>query len=205
MRSRRSVFQGLSFDVRAGQSLALVGPSGAGKTSVLNCVLGLLRPSSGRVLVQGSDLYRLSGGGRRRLRASAVGAVFQHAELLPELTALENVAVAGRLGGLSAAGARGRAVALLDEVGISDVDRFATEYSGGQRQRIGVARALVNEPALILADEPTASLDRETGDKVADLLYSLPERTGCALLLVTHDQRVYERADSVVRLGSEQA
>ncbi|MFB7608517.1 ABC transporter ATP-binding protein [Streptomyces gardneri] len=195
----RELFSGLSLTLRAGESVAVTGPSGSGKSTLLSCVLGLIKPTAGSVKVTGTDIVGLRPGRLAELRAQALGMVFQFGELLPELSPLDNVVLASLLARAKGRGARDRAQQLLDELG---VPRAATseELSGGERQRTAVARALINEPALLLADEPTGALDTETRDRTAELLFDLPRRYACGLLVVTHDPGIAARADRHLRL-----
>ena len=191
-----------AFDVRVerGESVAIVGPSGTGKTTLLNCVLGTVRPLSGRALVAGHDVTRLSRSRLARLRAEHLGVVFQHGELLGELPPVENVARPALIAGRPREHAAARATELLEAFGVP-TDREATDHlSGGERQRTALARALVNEPTLVLADEPTGSLDPAIRDRVADVLFDTPARRECGLLVVTHDPFISARADRVVHL-----
>lgn len=196
----RTLFEGASLSVRAGESVAVTGPSGSGKSTLLMSVLGLVRPAAGTVRVAGADLGAMSSRALARHRRRHIGMVFQFGELLPELSPLENVALAGLLGGLTPERADRRAAELLDELGVRPADGSVDALSGGERQRTAVARALMNEPVLLLADEPTGSLDPAHRDTVTELLHALPATRGCALLLVTHDEAVARRADRRVTL-----
>lgn len=198
----RTLFDGLSLSLGAGESVAVTGPSGSGKSTLLSCVLGLIKPDGGAVTVTGTPMTGLRQAGLARLRAQSIGMVFQFGELLPELSPLDNVYLAALL----ARGGRGsevreRAQRLLDELG---VPRAATsqELSGGERQRTAVARALINEPALLLADEPTGALDSEARDRTAELLFDLPRQYACGLLVVTHDPGIAARADRTLHLSA---
>ncbi|MEV5606798.1 ABC transporter ATP-binding protein [Streptomyces sp. NPDC052225] len=195
----RTLLDGVSLRIAAGESVAVMGASGSGKSTLLMCVLGLLRPRSGVVRVAGVDQGRLSRAALARHRRDTIGMVFQFGELLSELTPVENVALAGLLAGKRGAEAHREAAELLAELGVPQ-DAATGTLSGGERQRAAVARALVNEPTLLLADEPTGSLDARHRDAVADLLYRLPRQRGCGLLLVTHDSDVARRADRCVQL-----
>ncbi len=195
----RKLFDGLSLTLRAGESVAVTGPSGSGKSTLLSCVLGMIKPTAGSVKVTGTDIVGLRSGRLAALRADAIGMVFQFGELLPELSPLDNVILAALLARADRQGARDRARKLLDELGVPDAET-SEELSGGERQRTAVARALINEPALLLADEPTGALDTETRDRTADLLFGLPRRHACGLLVVTHDPGIAARADRTLRL-----
>ncbi|MFB8033346.1 ABC transporter ATP-binding protein [Streptomyces sp. NPDC056004] len=191
----RALLDGVDLTLPAGQSLAVTGPSGTGKSTLLNCVLGLIRYEQGEVRIAGQDLARLKPRDLARHRRDTIGMVFQFGELLPELTPMENVAMAALLAGVKRAEAFGRARQLLIDLGVPVEGTPTAELSGGERQRAAVARALVNRPALLLADEPTGSLDTQNREAVAELLFSLPEWWGCAVLVVTHDESVAARAD----------
>ncbi|MFE4387159.1 ATP-binding cassette domain-containing protein [Streptomyces sp. NPDC056844] len=192
----RALLDGVDLTLPAGRSLAVTGPSGTGKSTLLNCLLGLIRYDRGEVRIAGKDLAALKPRNLARHRRDTIGMVFQFGELLPELTPVENVAMAALLAGVKRAEAFGRARQLLTDLGVPVEGTPTAELSGGERQRAAVARALVNRPALLLADEPTGSLDTRNREAVAELLFSLPERWGCAVLVVTHDESVAARADS---------
>jgi putative ABC transport system ATP-binding protein len=184
---------GVNLRIRPGEALAVMGPSGSGKSTLLNMVAGLDRPSAGSVVVNGEDLTGMGEAALARFRRHRIGMIFQFFNLLDDLPALDNVALAGRLVGVPARKARARALELLDQLGVADrSDAYPAVLSGGERQRVGVARALMNRPALLLADEPTGALDSRTGDQVIDLLLDL-NRRGQTLMLVTHDQRLATR------------
>lgn len=195
----RTLLDGVDLAVRHGESVAVVGPSGSGKSTLLSCVLGLVRPQRGAVEVAGVDVCGLRRNALAAHRSASVGMVFQFGELLPELSPVDNVALASLLAGRHRAEAYAKAEELLAELGVpSGTD--TENLSGGERQRTAVARALINSPALLLADEPTGALDRATRDRVADVLFAMPARHHCGLLLVTHDRGVAERADRLLRL-----
>ncbi|MFE7569495.1 ABC transporter ATP-binding protein [Streptomyces sp. NPDC057539] len=195
----RKLFTDLSLTVRAGESVAVTGPSGSGKSTLLSCVLGLIKPTAGSVKVTGIDIVGLRPARLAALRARAVGMVFQFGELLPELSPLDNVVLAALLARTNPHGVRDRAQRLLDDLGVPQA-ATSDELSGGERQRTAVARALINEPALLLADEPTGALDAETRDRTAELLFGLPRRHACGLLVVTHDPGIAARADRTLHL-----
>jgi putative ABC transport system ATP-binding protein len=187
---------GISLRIRAGEAVAVMGPSGSGKSTLLNMVAGLDRPTSGSVLVNGEDLGKLNETGLAMFRRRRIGMIFQFFNLLDDLPALDNVALAAQLTGTSAAQARKRALELLDELGIAGRKNiYPAQLSGGERQRVAVARALMNRPALLLADEPTGALDSRSGEQVMDLLLDL-NQFGQTLLLVTHDERLATRCAS---------
>jgi putative ABC transport system ATP-binding protein/lipoprotein-releasing system ATP-binding protein len=191
----RVVLDDVGLEVKAGQSVSIMGPSGAGKSSLLSAVLGLVRPDSGSIQLNGTVVKAGSSSGMARLRRDEIGVIFQSGELLPELSPTENVALAGLLAGTSPSEAGGRANQLLAALGVPSGDRSVTEFSGGEQQRVAVARALMNRPSLLLADEPTGSLDPDTRDQVIDILFEVPQRFNCALIVVTHDPVVAARAD----------
>ncbi|MEV7526700.1 ABC transporter ATP-binding protein [Streptomyces sp. NPDC091371] len=184
---------GLSLEIRAGEAVAVMGPSGCGKSTLLNMVAGLDRPTSGLVEVHGQDLGRLGETGLALFRRRNVGMVFQFFNLIDDLPALDNVALPAQLTGTSARQARRRALELLDELGVADRrNNYPATLSGGERQRVAVARALMNRPALLLADEPTGALDSRSGEQVMDLLIDL-NQIGQTLLIVTHDRHLATR------------
>ncbi|MEV7416617.1 ABC transporter ATP-binding protein [Streptomyces sp. NPDC089919] len=196
----RVLFRSLELDLRAGESVAVTGPSGSGKSTLLSCVMGLVRPQGGTVQVAGADVLRLRAKALARHRSDSIGMVFQFGELLPELSPVDNVALAALLAGVGRREAYARARELLTELGVPEAES-SEELSGGERQRTAVARALINSPALLLADEPTGALDAETRERVADVLFGMPARHGCGLLVVTHDPAVARRADRVLELS----
>ncbi|MET7423936.1 ABC transporter ATP-binding protein [Dactylosporangium sp. NPDC005555] len=197
-----TALDGVSLEIRAGEAVAVMGPSGCGKSTLLNMIAGLDRPTAGTVVVHDEDLARLNEKGRALFRRKRIGMIFQFFNLLDDLPALENVALAAQLTGVSAGQARRRALELLDELGIADRrNAYPSVLSGGERQRVAVARALMNRPALLLADEPTGALDSHAGEQVMDLLLDL-NQIGQTLLLVTHDERMAQRcANRVVSLA----
>ncbi len=197
---RVHALQGISLAVRPGELVAVMGPSGSGKSTLLHLAGGLDQPTSGQVLVEGTSLAGLSRKALARVRRRAIGYVFQDFNLVPALTAAENVSLPRELDGVSARSARKEAQALLAEVGIGELaDRFPDDMSGGQQQRVAIARALVGDRRLVLADEPTGALDSTTGEAVMALLRSRCD-AGAAGVLVTHDARHAAWADRVVFL-----
>ncbi|RAY12845.1 ABC transporter ATP-binding protein [Actinomadura craniellae] len=190
---------GVSLDIKAGEAIAVMGPSGSGKSTLLNMVAGLDRPTSGTVVVRGEDITKMGEAALAKYRRRRIGMVFQFFNLLDDLPVLENVMLAAQLLGTPRRQARARAMELLDELGVADRrNAYPVVLSGGERQRVGVARALMNRPALLLADEPTGALDSRAGEQVMDLLLDL-HQIGQTLLIVTHDERLATRcADRVV-------
>ncbi|WP_431783513.1 ABC transporter ATP-binding protein [Streptomyces chumphonensis] len=187
---------GLSLEIRAGDAVAVMGPSGCGKSTLLNMVAGLDRPTSGTVEVHGHDLGKLNETGLALFRRRNVGMIFQFFNLIDDLPVLDNVALAAQLTGTAARQARRRALELLDELGVAKRrDNYPATLSGGERQRVAVARALMNRPALLLADEPTGALDSRSGEQVMDLLIDL-NQIGQTLLIVTHDPQLATRCAS---------
>ncbi|MFD9335277.1 ABC transporter ATP-binding protein [Streptomyces sp. NPDC060028] len=193
--------RGVSFEVRRGELTALKGRSGSGKTTLLNVVGGLDTPTGGTVRLDGTDLAELDETGLLALRRDRIGFVFQSFGLIPVLTAAENVGVPMRLGKVPAQQREERVRTLLALVGLTEhADQRPGELSGGQQQRVAVARALANEPALIIADEPTGQLDSETGRSIMQLLRAVVHSEGVTVLVATHDPALMELADRVVEL-----
>ncbi|MET7279486.1 ABC transporter ATP-binding protein [Kribbella sp. NPDC005582] len=188
----------VSLEIHAGEAVAVMGPSGSGKSTLLSMVAGLDRPTSGTVVVHGDDLGALDEKGLALFRRRRIGMIFQFFNLLDDLSALDNVALAAQLTGTAASHARKRALELFEELGIAGRRNvYPSQLSGGERQRVAVARALMNRPALLLADEPTGALDTRAGEQVMDLLLDL-NQIGQTLLLVTHDQQLATRCASRV-------
>ncbi len=195
------VFGGVSLALARGEFVALLGESGVGKSTLLNCIAGLETADSGRVVVAGQDLARLDEGGRARLRRGHLGFVFQAFHVLPHLSVAENVALPLLLLGRPDAV---RVQALLDAVGLGGLGaRFPAQLSGGQLQRVAIARAVVHAPGLILADEPTGNLDPATAERVLGVLAAQVREAGAACLLVTHSAAAAARADRVLRLTAD--
>jgi len=197
---RIEVLEDASLSVRRGEVLAVVGLSGVGKSTLLHILGGLDTPDGGELIFERSNVFASSPGARARFRNRSVGFVFQFHHLLPEFTARENVLMPLRIAGRSGADAR-RADELLAQVGLAErADHRPAELSGGEQQRVAVARALVNDPALLLADEPSGNLDPETGDLIYDLLFDLRERLGQSIVVTTHSMELAARADRVLEL-----
>ncbi|HEV2395086.1 MAG TPA: ABC transporter ATP-binding protein [Verrucomicrobiae bacterium] len=194
-----TVLKGISFSLGEGSSCAILGPSGSGKTTLIGLCAGLDQPTSGRVELDGIRLAALDEDGRARVRNELVGFVFQTFQLIPTLTALENVMVPLELRGGSHVGAQ--AVDLLKRVGLGErLGHYPAQLSGGEQQRVALARAFINRPKILFADEPTGNLDAETGKLVIENLFALNTGSGTALVLVTHDLELAKRAQRVIRL-----
>jgi lipoprotein-releasing system ATP-binding protein len=194
-----SVLRGVSLALRPGESVAVLGPSGAGKTTLLYLLGGLARPSAGKVSLGGQDLYSLPDEALSRLRNRRLGFIFQFHHLLPELTAEENVALPRMMSGLKTIQAQAEARTLLKEVGLGHrLSHKPGELSGGEQQRVAIARALVNRPEVVLADEPTGNLDKNTAASVHEILLSSAKARGQALVLVTHNEALAARAQRTV-------
>jgi putative ABC transport system ATP-binding protein len=199
--SQVRALDGVDVALRAGEVVALTGPSGSGKSTLLHLLGAMDAPDSGRVVVADRDIGELDDAGASDFRNRHLGFVFQMFHLVPSLTALQNVALPARLGGADEASALPRARELLHRVGLAELkDRTPDRMSGGQRQRVAVARALVNDPALVLADEPTGNLDHVTGGEVVELLVALGHERKVAVLVATHDPAVQHAADRELRL-----
>jgi len=193
--------RGVSLAVPKGDMVAIMGPSGCGKTTLLNCLSGLDTIDSGLVLVDGVDISRMPDNEKSAYRARNMGFVFQFYNLLPVLSAVENVELPLLVSGTSAKEARERAMRALDLVHLRDwAAQRPAQLSGGQRQRVTIARALVNEPAIVWADEPTGDLDSKNADEIMDLIVDLNQRNGQTFVIVTHDQRVAERTNRIVSM-----
>ncbi|MFT4729031.1 MAG: putative ABC transport system ATP-binding protein [Granulosicoccus sp.] len=196
-----TILHALDIHVRAGETVAIVGPSGSGKSTVLGILAGLDTPSEGRVELLNEPLSELNEDARARLRAGRVGFVFQSFQLLPGLTALENVMLPLELTGEKDASSK--ASAMLEKVGLSArAGHQPLQLSGGEQQRVALARAFVTAPKVLFADEPTGNLDSETGDKVVELMFSLREQQGTAVVLVTHDDSLAQRCDRILRMNN---
>jgi putative ABC transport system ATP-binding protein len=191
----------INLSVNAGEFVAVMGPSGCGKSTLLHLLGGLDRPTSGRVMIDGHDLTDLNDDKLTELRRRKIGFVFQFFNLIPVLTAAENAALPLTLDGAKAAEAKAKAAEWLTKVGLENrLHSRPDQLSGGQQQRVAVARALVAEPALVLADEPTGNLDTKSADEIAALLHQVSDDWGRAVLMVTHDPRIAAYADRIVFL-----
>lgn len=196
-----SILSSVDLIIKSGESLAIVGESGSGKSTLLSLLAGLDIPSSGRVVIDGQDLTRLDEDGRAALRNARVGFVFQSFQLLPGLTALENVMLPLELSGDKQAAAKARN--LLDRVGLSQrLSHTPKQLSGGEQQRVALARAFVTRPAILFADEPTGNLDSKTGGHIIDLLFELNQEQRTTLILVTHDPSLAARCRRTIRLDA---
>ena len=196
-----TILEDVSVDIHDGESVAVVGASGSGKTTLLALLAGLDVPSAGRVLSEGKDLSGLDEDGRARIRRDRIGFVFQSFQLLPALTALENVMLPLELGG--ADDARRRAREILNRVGLGDrVDHYPRQLSGGEQQRVAIARAFVVQPKVVFADEPTGNLDAVTGEQIVSQMFELNRERGTTLVLVTHDERLASRCQRQIELAA---
>jgi len=197
--SALAVLRDVSFEIPQGAFVAIVGPSGSGKTTLLGLLAGLDLPTRGSVELDGADLTRLNEDARARLRGEKVGFIFQSFQLIPTLTAQENVQVPLELRGRGDAADKARD--LLQRVGLGDrTDHFPTQLSGGEQQRVAVARAFANEPRILFADEPTGNLDGATGARIVALLDELNRESGTTVVIVTHDLQLAEHAQRIIRL-----
>lgn len=189
----------ISLQVAKGQSLAITGPSGSGKSTLLGLLAGLDTPTTGDILLAGESLTQLDEDGRAKVRAEHVGFVFQSFQLLPGLTALENVMLPLELKGES--NAKAQAIRYLEKVGLAErLQHYPQQLSGGEQQRVAIARAFVTRPKVLFADEPTGNLDSVTGEKIINLLFDLNEKEGTTLILVTHEERLAQRCERRVHV-----
>ena len=194
-----TVLKDITFSLQRADSCAILGPSGSGKTTLLGLCAGLDEASAGRVCLDGTDLSELDEDGRAKLRGRMVGFVFQNFQLIPTLTALENVMVPMELQGLDHP--LEEAVQLLARVGLGErLHHYPAQLSGGEQQRVAIARAFINRPRILFADEPTGNLDQETSHRIVELLFSLNAEAATTLVLVTHDQELAQRAGMIIRL-----
>ncbi|MDK8663398.1 ABC transporter ATP-binding protein [Corynebacterium coyleae] len=189
--TQQRVLEGISLTVGGGESVAIMGPSGSGKSTLLHCMSGVLVPDDGQVLFDGRDVATMSDAERSRLRLENFGFIFQDGQLLPELTATENVALPQIMRGVGRAEAHAEAIDMLTRLGLGAfVDRYPGQLSGGQVQRVAIARALAGPPSVVFADEPTAALDQATGHEVMQQIVAIAEKFGVTLVLVTHDPKI---------------
>ena len=196
-----TVLDGLSLQIEEGEFVALMGPSGSGKTTLLNLIGGIDSPTSGEIHVAGTNISSLRGADLARWRSNTIGYIFQLYNLMPVLTALQNVELPLQLHKMSGAERRKRAAFALELVGLGDrLDHFPRQLSGGQEQRVAIARALVSDPKVLLADEPTGDLDRKSGEEVLQLLERLNTEFKKTIVMVTHDPRAAEKAHKVMHL-----
>jgi putative ABC transport system ATP-binding protein len=197
-RQRFPILKGIDWNIQKGNVQLLMGPSGSGKTTLLSVLAGLMTPTAGHVYLLGKDITKMSRSQLAQFRLQNIGFIFQDFNLFPALTAAENVEVALNLKGIKGRAAKHEAQILLESVGLGDkADVKPANLSGGQKQRVAIARALAGNPQLIMADEPTASLDSQNGHAVMELLRQLAKERGCTVLMVTHDPRIQDLADSV--------
>ena len=188
---QQRVLEGISLTVSDGESVAIMGPSGSGKSTLLHCMSGVLVPDQGEVLFDGHDVAAMSDAERSRLRLEHFGFIFQDGQLLPELTATENVALPQIMRGVPRSQAHDEAIDMLTRLGLGAyVDRYPGQLSGGQGQRVAIARALAGPPSVVFADEPTAALDQATGHEVMQQIVAVCQKFGVALVVVTHDPKI---------------
>ncbi len=198
---RVDALRGVDLDVRSGELLMLVGPSGCGKTTLISIITTILDQDDGSCEVLGRDVGRMTEAERTRFRGESVGFVFQAFNLLPALTALENVSVPLLVAGVARAAAERRARTVLEEVGLgARADALPRKLSGGQQQRVAIGRALVHDPKLVVCDEPTSNLDAKTGHEMMDILRDVARASDRALIVVTHDNRTFDYADRMARM-----
>lgn len=195
------VLKGIDLHIDKGEVVSIVGPSGAGKTTLLQIIGTLDKPDSGDIIIDGTDVRKLGAKKLSEFRNRRIGFVFQFHQLLPEFTAVENVMLPAFIAGMSKSEAKKRAMELLDFMGLSDrADHKPNELSGGEKQRVAVARALVNRPAVILADEPSGSLDSKNKDELHRLFFDLRDRTGQTFVIVTHDESLAKITDRTIEM-----
>ncbi|GMG87620.1 ABC transporter ATP-binding protein [Biformimicrobium ophioploci] len=199
-----NILSDINLSLSSGETLAITGPSGSGKSTLLGLLAGLDRPTSGKLWLAGEEITSMDEEDRARVRANHVGFVFQTFQLLPGLTALENVMLPAELAGL--ADAKDRATKFLEKVGLDKrLHHYPRQLSGGEQQRVAIARAFASEPAVLFADEPTGSLDAKNGERIADLLFNLNNETGTTLVLVTHESGLATRCQRQLRITAGEA
>ena len=196
---------GVDFEIESGSSVAIVGPSGAGKSTLLHMLGGLDRPTSGKILLEDTDMYKLPDSGRAVMRNRKIGFIFQFYHLLPEFTALENVMMPALINSAAIRNTQysilKRAVDVLKSVGLEHrTDHLPSRLSGGESQRVAIARAIMNEPQLLLCDEPTGNLDSNNSESIYDILFGLKEKKGMTIVIVSHDEKLVSKVDSTIRL-----
>lgn len=197
------ILQNISFVIQPGEKIAIVGPSGSGKSTLLGLLAGLDIPTSGKVIMDGTDIFVSNEDARARLRGEKLGFVFQSFQLLPTLTALENVMLPMEINGRGEA--KMVATTVLERVGLKQrLGHYPSQLSGGEQQRVAIARAFAPRPKILLADEPTGNLDQRTGQRVVDLLFELNQEQGTTLVLVTHNRDLARRCDRVLQLNDGQ-
>ena len=195
------VLKGINLEVKRGEIISIVGASGAGKSTLLYILGALDRPSDGRVFIDGIDIFKMSDFELAKFRNQKIGFVFQFHHLLPEFTALENVAMPALIGGKNFNEARERAYELLKEVGLADrINHKPSELSGGEQQRVAVARALMNSPDIVLADEPSGNLDSKNAEALHELIIELNRKTGQTFIIATHNEKLAEKSDRIVKI-----
>lgn len=195
------VLKGIDLTIKKGEVVSIVGPSGAGKTTLLQIMGTLDKPDSGRIVLDGTDVGRLDGKNLSAFRNRKIGFVFQFHQLLPEFTALENVAIPALIGGGSANAARKKAEEMLELMGLSErASHKPSELSGGEKQRVAVARALVNHPSVVLADEPSGSLDTQNKEELHRLFFDLRDKLGQTFVIVTHDEELALKTDRRIHI-----
>ncbi len=198
-----TVLDNVSFSIEQGTSCAIIGPSGSGKTTLLGLCAGLDKPTSGSVFLKESPISSLDERELSKIRNEQIGFVFQSFQLIPTLTALENVMVPVELRGVPYNKVETLALDLLEQVGLKDrVHHYPTQLSGGEQQRVGLARAFIHKPDILFADEPTGNLDSETGAQIEELLFDLNKQQGTTLIIVTHDRELAERCDRIIEMKS---
>lgn len=196
-----NALRGVTLKLQQGEFMVIMGPSGSGKTTLLNIIGTLDKPTSGRALVDGEDITRMNDGQLTKLRRHKIGFVFQFHNLIPVLTAMENVELPLITSGVKGRMSRDRASELLVRVGLRDrTDHLPDELSGGEQQRVAIARALANHPRLVLADEPTGDLDTQTGREVVQLMHSMAKQEGSSVVVVTHDPVIADKADRLLEM-----